>query len=148
MKRKIKLSEQELRHIITESVKQVIDEVSYETAKNAFKKSYERAEQGGENDRQRAQRYNLHKHFSDRSHLNFDPEMPVIIVGGDLQGKYTAQEIVDNFRTSGTVKPSENGRYADSKLIGYPKLYGYLGPMWDGDRIRYESQDAYDFYSA
>ena len=146
MKHRIRLTERELRNMISESVKRILNEVSYDTAKNAFKKSYDRAGRG-ETDRQRQQRNNLYQHFSDRSSMNFDPNMPVIVVGGDLQGKYTAQEIVDNFETGETKKPSTNGIYADSKTIGYPQLHGYLGPMWDGDRIRYESPDAYNFFS-
>lgn len=146
MKQTIKLKESELKRMIDESVKRVLNEISYDTAKNAFKKAYDRAPDG-ETDRQRKQRNNLYQHFSERSGQNFDPNMPVVIVGGDLQGHYTAQEIVDNFDVTGFVKPSENPIYADSKLIGYPKIRQYIGPMWDGDKIRYESQDAYDFYS-
>src|SRR4051812_4828471 len=29
-------------------------------------------------------------------------------------------------------------------LIGHPVLRGFCGPMWDGDAIRYESQEVYD----
>lgn len=83
----------------------------------------------------------------DRSSQRFDPNMPVIIVGGDKQGRYVAQDIIDNFDIKGYVEPSQNPIYTDSQLIGYPKIKGYIGPMWDGEKIRYESQDAYDFYS-
>ena len=146
MKQTIKLKESELKRMIAESVKRVLNEISYNTAKEAFKKAYDRAP-GGETDRQRKQRNNLYQHFSERSSQNFDPDMPVVIVGGDLQGHYTAQEIVDNFDVTGFVKPSENAIYADSEIIGYPHIKDYIGPMWDGDKIRYESQDAYDFFS-
>jgi hypothetical protein len=146
MTQTIKLTETELKKIINESVKRVLNEVSYNTAKEAFKKAYDRA-RGGETDRQRKQRNNLHQHFVERSGQNFDPNMPVVIVGGDLQGQYTAQEIVDKFDVTGFVEPSPNAIYADSKIIGYPHIKHYIGPMWDGDRIRYESQDAYDLFS-
>ena len=82
-----------------------------------------------------------------RESKGFEPNMPVIIVGGDLEGHYTAQEIVDNFDINGYEEQSQNPRYADSPIVGYPKIRGYVGPMWDGDKIRYESQDAYDFFS-
>lgn len=97
MKKTIRLTERELRNMISESVKRVLTEV-------------------------------------------FDPDMPVVVVGGDLQGEYTAQEIIDDFETGEAVNSS-------SRISGYPKLHGYLGPMWDGDRIRYESPDAYNTLS-
>ena len=34
------------------------------------------------------------------------------------------------------------------QLQGHPKFKGLLGPMWDGDRIRYEDQASYDQLSA
>lgn len=34
------------------------------------------------------------------------------------------------------------------QLQGQPKFTGLLGPMWDGDAIRYEDQAAYDELSA
>lgn len=106
MKKTIRLTESELKTIISESVKRILGESK-----------------------------------------GFDPNMPVIIVGGELQGDYTAQEIVDNFEIRGYEEQSPNPIYADSPIVGYPKIKGYVGPMWDGDKIRYESQDAYDFFS-
>ena len=139
MKKTIRLTENDLKQIISESVKKVLNETSYDLARRAHKsavqqKKYDQAER-------------LHKHMVDRSSQRFDPNMPVIIVGGDKQGSYTAQDIIDNFDIDGYVEPSQNPIYTDSQLIGYPKIKGYIGPMWDGEKIRYESQDAYDFYS-
>lgn len=139
MKKTIRLTENDLKQIISESVKKVLNETSYDLARRAHKsavqqKKYDQAER-------------LHKHMVDRSSQRFDPNMPVIIVGGDKQGRYTAQDIIDNFDIDGYVEPSQNPIYTDSQLIGYPKIKGYIGPMWDGEKIRYESQDAYDFYS-
>ena len=139
MKKTIRLTESDLKQIISESVKKVLNETSYDLARRAHKSAIQQ--------RKYDQAERLHKHMVDRSSQRFDPNMPVIIVGGDLQGKYTAQEIVDNFDIKGYNEPSTNPIYTDSKVIGYPKIRGYLGPMWDGDKIRYESQDAYDFYS-
>lgn len=124
---------------IKRNVRQVLKETSYDLARRAHKsalqqKKYDQAER-------------LHKHMVDRSSQRFDPNMPVIIVGGDKQGRYVAQDIIDNFDINGYVEPSQNPIYTDSQLIGYPKIKGYIGPMWDGEKIRYESQDAYDFFS-
>ena len=149
MRRKIRLNEAQLHGIITESVKSVLNEISYDTAKNAFKKSTERLTKNGwkGTERKKAQMNNLYRNFADRSQQNFEPDMPVVIVGGELQGNYIASEIAAMPQANGFVKPSQNPIYADSHLIGYPILNGYIGPMWDGEKIRYESQEAYDFFS-
>jgi hypothetical protein len=34
------------------------------------------------------------------------------------------------------------------ELQGQPKFTGVLGPMWDGDAVRYESREAYNQLSA
>lgn len=34
-----------------------------------------------------------------------------------------------------------------AELQGAPTFRGWLGPMWDGDAIRYESADAYEALS-
>lgn len=34
-----------------------------------------------------------------------------------------------------------------AELDNQPKVNGYLGPMWDGDGIRYETQEVYDMLS-
>lgn len=34
-----------------------------------------------------------------------------------------------------------------AELDNQPELKGFLGPMWDGGRLRYETQEAYDMYS-
>lgn len=134
-----RLQENKLRKLIKKSVKKALCETSYDFVRKAHKAACDK--------RKFDQAERLHKHLVNKSSERFDPNMPVIIVGGDLQGRYTAQEIVDNFDINGYVKPSPNPIYTDSQLIGYPKIRGYLGPMWDGDKIRYESQDAYDFFS-
>lgn len=33
------------------------------------------------------------------------------------------------------------------ELDNQPKVDGYLGPMWDGDGLRYETQEVYDMLS-
>lgn len=139
MKKTIRLTESDLKQIISESVKKVLNETSYDFARKAHKAACDK----GKFD----QAERLHKHLVNKSSERFDPNMPVIIVGGDKQGRYTAQDIIDNFDIKGYVEPSQNPIYTDSQLIGYPKIKGYIGPMWDGEKIRYESQDAYDFFS-
>ena len=139
MKKTIKLTESELKNMITESIKKILNETSYDFVRKAHKAAVDK--------RKFDQADRLHKHLVSKASERFDPDMSVIIVGGDLQGRYTAQEIVDNFKIDGYAKPSINPIYTDSKVIGYPKIRGYIGPMWDGDKIRYESQDAYDFFS-
>ena len=117
----------------------MLKETSYDLARRAHKSAIQQ--------RKFDQAERLHKHMVDRSSQRFDPNMPVIIVGGDKQGCYTAQDIVDYFDINGYVEPSQNPLYTDSQVIGYPRIKGYIGPMWDDGKIRYESQDAYDFYS-
>lgn len=124
---------------IKRNIRQVLKETSYDLARKAHKsaigkKKYDQAER-------------VHKHMVDRSSQRFDPNMPVIIVGGDKQGEYTAQDIIDNFEINGYVQPSQNPLYTDSQTIGYPEIKGYIGPMWDDDKIRYETQEAYDFFT-
>lgn len=34
-----------------------------------------------------------------------------------------------------------------AELDNQPKVDGYLSPMWDGDGIRYETQEVYDMMS-
>ena len=69
--------------------------------------------------------------------------------GFPLDGKINmlAGDLEKKFNIVGYVEPSENHIYADSKIIGYPKIKGLLGPMWDGDRVRYEDQSTYDALS-
>ena len=73
--------------------------------------------------------------------------MDVLVVGGDKQGRYKVSDLADNFEIRGYVEPSENPIYNDSPLIGLPRLKGLVGPMWDGNKVRYETQEANDFFS-
>lgn len=135
MKKTIRLTESGLHKVIEESVKRILIESDFASARDAFINAYNN-NQEDVND--------FYNTFRERSRDNFDPNMPVVLVGGRQQGEYTAQEIVDNFEVTGYKEPSTNATYANSKIIGYPKIKGYLGPMWDGDRIRYETQEVYN----
>lgn len=76
-------------------------------------------------------------------------DLPVIIVGGPLEGKYTLADIYNNFSDyiTGEKEPSQNPRINNPRLIGKPILRDYIGPMDDGGRLRYESEEAYNFFS-
>ena len=147
MKRTIRLTESELKNVISESVKTILKETSYDFARKAHKAAYDRAAKAPYDKAKWDQVGRLHKHLVSKTSERFDPNMPVVIVGGKLQGNYTAQEVLDNFDVTYIEEPSTNALFTDSPCIGYPHIKGYHGPMWDGDRIRYESPDAYDFFS-
>lgn len=73
-----------------------------------------------------------------------DPNMKVRVCGGDLQGEYTYDEFEKLADIRSYVEPSRNPLYSGSKIVGYPRITGYVGPMWDGDAIRYETQEVYN----
>lgn len=73
---------------------------------------------------------------------------PVVIVGGELQGCYTRKDVVDKFcvgqYTQDYSQVRGKGFVGQRKeLDRQPKIPGYLGPMWDGGRLRYETSDVY-----
>ena len=142
----------EAKEYINKIVKEALNEISYDTAADAYYKSYDRLidrfkKRQKETPKQARQRNNLYNHMNDRVKERIDPNMPVVIVGGDKQGKYTTQDILNDFEITGYKDAPQNGIFKDSKIVGYPIIKGYLGPMWDGDKIRYESPEAYKFFS-
>ena len=127
-----KLNEAQLRKIVAESVERVLNEISYELAKSAFKKAGENFDKDWslyKNPRKVAQFNNLHKHFVDRSAENFNPDMPVLVCFDDHCENFKAEDLEQYFEITGFVKPSQNPIYADQKMIGYPRLKGFIGPM-------------------
>lgn len=78
-----------------------------------------------------------------------EDNFPVIIVGGELQGQYTRQYVMEHFH---------NGRYTQDysqvrkfgfngqrkELDRQPKIDGYFGPMWDSGVLRYETASVYN----
>ena len=67
------------------------------------------------------------------------------IVSKSRDGKLSAVETTD---LSGyTITGYHDNPRTRQELQGQPKLEGYLGPMYDGNAIRYESQAAYDTLS-
>ena len=171
--KRIKLSKSDLKNIITESinniieqkknneilyesvkrtVSEVLNEISYDTAKNAYIKAADRAYASRpinrkESDRQKKQLDNIYQHMSDKSRDIIDYDMPVVVVGGDKQGRYTVRDIFKNFEVVGYAEPPMNTSFLDSKVIGYPVIADYYGPMWDGNKIRYETHEVYDLLS-
>lgn len=146
----IKLNEEQLRKVVAESVKRVLNEISYGVARDAFKKAGENFNKDWslfKNPRKMAQLKNLHQHFVDRSAENFNPEMPVLVCFDDHCENFKAEDLEQYFEVTGFVEPSPNPIYADQRMIGYPKLKGFIGPMWDGNKLRYETQKVYDMLS-
>jgi hypothetical protein len=149
-KNTVRLNESQLRKLVAESVKKVLNEISYGMARDAFKKAGEELDNNPDYylDSKKMKRFdNLHQHFVDRSRENFDPNMPVLICFDDHCESLTAGELEDKFEVEGYVEPSRNPIYANQKMVGYPYLKGLIGPMWDYDRLRYETQAIYDMMS-
>lgn len=64
------------------------------------------------------------------------------VVGGELEGTYDVEDLWKYAR--GKTPPSSDGPMSRAILGNQPKLPGYLGPMWDGDGLRYETQEVYN----
>lgn len=64
------------------------------------------------------------------------------VVGGELAGTYDVEDLWKYAR--GKTPPSSDGPMSRAILGNQPKLPGYLGPMWDGDGLRYETQEVYN----
>ena len=120
----MKITESDLRQLVCESVKQVLKEISYDMAKGT-------------------------ESLKDRVPQNFNPDLDVIIVGGEHGGRYKAGNIEQNpnFIVTGYVEPSPNSIYNNSIRIGAPIIKGYIGPMDDGGKLRYETPEVYNMMS-
>ncbi len=100
-----------------------------------------------ENDLKKIIRETVQHILTESVEYGADPNMTIRVVGGDLQGEYTYEEFEKIADIRGYVEPSSNPIYSGSKVVGYPRVVGYVGPMWDGDAIRYETQDVYNAMS-
>lgn len=77
--------------------------------------------------------------------------MKAVFVGG----KYNRQIMdVEDVRkiSNGTTKDWSKARKVGAlvpraELDNQPKVDGYLGPFWDGGRLRYETREVYDMLS-
>lgn len=145
------LKESKLNKVVKESIKKVLNETSYDLARAAHKANSEQRLQAAMNhepedvqDKLRRRGENLFGHLKDRASQRFNPDMPVVIVDENGVRELVAGKLDKYYKIKGICEPFENPIYNDSPCIGYPKLEGYCGPMWDGDKIRYESWEVYD----
>lgn len=61
---------------------------------------------------------------------------------------FPIENIIPAFEIRGFVQRGVNDNPRNRiELQGQPVFAGLLGPMWDGDAIRYENQAAYDALS-
>ena len=147
----LRITEEDITDMVCETVKRVIKEISFEKSRAAFKASGEKLDNMSYHDpnyeKAHRQYKNLYTHFKDRAGENYDPNMPVIICTTQGVENLTAGELEKHYTITGYVEPSQNHIYADQKMIGYPHLKGLIGPMWDGDRLRYEDEETYHWLS-
>lgn len=79
--------------------------------------------------------------------------MNAIFVGGKLNGRTMTDMQIFNTVWNGRVRPNYSIPRAfgavvpRAELDGAPLVDGYLPPMWDGDKLRYETQDVYNMMS-
>lgn len=79
--------------------------------------------------------------------------MKAIFVGGRLHGKEMDIEVVKEFFCNGKYTEDldyirKNGGFCRCKLLdNQPMVDGYLSPMLDGGKIRYETYEVYDMLS-
>jgi hypothetical protein len=78
--------------------------------------------------------------------------MKAIFVGGKYHRQLMEIEEVEKI-SNGTrshdwsKERAAGGCVPRKELDNQPKVEGYLGPMWDGDKLRYETQEVYDMLS-
>ncbi len=70
--------------------------------------------------------------------------LKVTVVGGKLAGTYDVEDLWKY--ANGKTPPSADGS-ARAILGNQPLLPDYVGPMWDGDGLRYESPQVYRLMS-
>ena len=152
---KVKLNESELIDMIREGVEAVLNEISYDLAKKAYAKNYDKLSDAywnkdtdyAEKQRLKKRDASLYRNLKDRANQRMNPDMDAIVCSREGCKRYKAGELEKYFEISGVCEPSENPIYNDGKCVGYPRLRGFVGPMWDGDKIRYETQEVYDALS-
>lgn len=80
--------------------------------------------------------------------------MKAIFVGGTLNGVEMDTEKIFETVWNGRFSPNwykerQMGRLVPrAELDNQPLVDGYLNPMWDGGRLRYETQEMYNILSA
>jgi len=74
-------------------------------------------------------------------------------VGGNLNGTRIPVEEVKAKYWNGELTPDLSEARARGRLVwrkeldNQPRVDGYVGPMWDGDELRYESHAVYAMLS-
>ena len=74
-------------------------------------------------------------------------------VGGNLNGVVCSVEEVKRKYWNGRLtedltEARKRGAWVHrAELDNQPEVNGYLGPMWDGGMLRYETQEVYDMLS-
>ena len=147
MKRRIRLTESELRKVVGRAVRKALNEAGRpplvtRSGEFPFVRKGELPELS--DDDAAELRSELDSRFGKWSGL--DTDMPVVVVGGEYEGEYTLGDVMRDLPVVGFEGPSNNRRLG-MRTAGLPRIKGYVGPMVDGDRIRYESQEANDFFS-
>lgn len=69
------------------------------------------------------------------------------VYGGKLAGTYNVEDLLKfaNGKTEDLTERRNAGACVHrAELDNQPTLPGYCGPMWDGDGLRYETQEIYD----
>ena len=76
---------------------------------------------------------------------------PAFFVGGKYHGLYKTHDelkVIGNgkftIRWSALPEGMHNPLVENLDLEDQPKVDGYLGPMWDGGYLRYETQEVYN----
>lgn len=151
MAKQIKLNEQQLRGVVEKAVKKVLNELDLHTIKNSYEKAFNQSfddTQGRDFTRKRQRQSDaFYKELNNRNgEVANASNMPIKVVGGPLQGEYTKDEFEQKFadQITGYAKFNRNPMFLNSPIVGYPKVRGYVGPMHDGGRIRYETQEVYN----
>lgn len=69
----------------------------------------------------------------------------------EFSGRYTKtkEEIIKGWERAEAqgFKVFGGHRFPHEELMGQAIINGYVGPMWDGDKIRYETQEVYNLLS-
>lgn len=69
------------------------------------------------------------------------------IYGGKLDGTYNVEDLWKhaNGKTSDMTELRNSGHCVHRvELDNQPTIPGYVGPMWDSDGLRYETQEIYN----
>ena len=64
---------------------------------------------------------------------------------GNRMESFTVENVFDFVPNGSYIEGYvEADGYLRKEMIGLPRFSGWLGPMWDGGAVRYETQEAYD----